>query len=192
MSGSGRVERWVERWGAHPLGPAALFAAAVLEACLFPAPTEAVFLALALARPRRAWRLAALATAGGVVGAGVGYWIGASFFERVGQPVLEWYGLFPRFEAVGALFRENLLLALATSGYTPVPWVLYTIAAGAFGVPLLPFLLGAAVGRGVKYGILAGLAWYLGPRVRAFLERHLLLFAAAVTLVVIVLVLLRT
>ena len=161
------------RWAAHPLGPALLFFSAVAEACLFPAPTEAVFLALAVGQPRRSARLAAVAVAGGLVGAALGYWMGAALFERLGRPVLEWYGLLPRFAAMGELYRGSLFAALATSGYTPVPFVLYTIAGGAFRVPLLPFLAGALAGRALKYAVLAGLAWWLGPAVHAFLARHL-------------------
>ncbi|HEX2191198.1 MAG TPA: VTT domain-containing protein [Longimicrobiaceae bacterium] len=161
------------RWAAHPLGPALLFLSAVAEACLFPAPTEAVFLALAVGRPRRSPHLALLAAAGGLAGAAVGYTLGARFFEGVGRPMLDGYGLLPRFEAVGALYRGSPLLALATSGWTPVPFVLYTVAAGAFGVPLLPFLAGAFAGRALKYAVLAALAWWLGPAVHAWLARHL-------------------
>lgn len=186
-TGEGRLDRWA----AHPLGPALLFLSGVLEACLFPAPTEALLVALALARPGRAWRLGALATAGGVVGAALGYWIGASLFERVGRPLLEWQGLMPRFDALGALYRDHLFLALATSGYTPIPYLLYTIAAGALGVPLLPFLAGSAMGRGIKYAVLAALVRWLGPRVRPFLERHFPLFVAAVTVIVAALLLAR-
>jgi membrane protein YqaA with SNARE-associated domain len=163
----------IERWAAHPLGPALLFLFAVLEACLFPAPTEALFLALAVGRPGRSWRLAALATAGGVVGAAAGYAMGAAFFERLGRPVLAWHGLLPRFEALGAAYDRHLFLALATSGYTPIPFMLYTIAGGALAVPLLPFLAGAAAGRALKYAVLAVLTRSLGPHVRRFLERHL-------------------
>jgi membrane protein YqaA with SNARE-associated domain len=161
------------RWAAHPLGPAVLFLSAVAEACLFPAPTEAVFLALPVGRPRRAPRLAALAACGGLVGAALGYAMGAALFERLGRPVLEWYGLPPRFAAMGELYRGSLFLALATSGYTPIPFVLYSIAGGAFRVPLLPFLAGALAGRALKYAVLAALAWWLGPAVHALLARHL-------------------
>jgi membrane protein YqaA with SNARE-associated domain len=179
------------RWAAHPLGPVLLFLSATAEACLFPAPTEAVFLALAVGRPRRSPRLALLAALGGLVGAAVGYAMGAALFERAGRPVLEWYGLAPRFEAMGGLYRGNLFLALATSGYTPVPFVLYTISAGAFGVPLLPFLAGAFAGRAVKYAVLAALAWYLGPAVHAWLARHLRLAMVLAAVLIAALLLAR-
>lgn len=182
---------WLDRWGEHPLGPALLVLFAVLEASVFPAPTEALFLALALVRPARSWRMAALATLGGAAGAAAGYWIGAALFDPVARPVLEWNGLLPRFHALGEVYRGHLVVALATSGYTPVPFLLYTIGGGAFGVPFLPFLAGAALGRAIKYAVLAALTWYLGPAVRAFLERHLVVAALLVTAALVLLLVLR-
>lgn len=166
-----RLAAWVVRLAEHRYGAGVLFVLAILEACVFPAPTEAVFLALGVGRPRRSWRLAAIATAGSLVGAGLGYLIGASFFASVGQPLLVWAGLLGGFEQVGRLYRDNLYVALLTSGYTPIPYVLYTIAAGAYEIPLLPFLGASLAGRGLKYVLLSLLTYYIGPVVRAALGR---------------------
>jgi membrane protein YqaA with SNARE-associated domain len=122
---------------------------AVVEGCLFPAPTEALYAALALARRT----------------------FGAALFERVGRPVLGSYGLLERVDAVAALYRDNAALALVTSGYTPVPYVLYGIVAGSAGIPLGTFVLYSAVGRGIKYALLGLLASVAGPPVRRWLIR---------------------
>lgn len=145
---------------------------AVLEACIFPAPTEALFVALALVRPGLSWWLVALTTGASGVGSLLGYGFGFALWDPVGRPVLEWMELTDRFNSVGSLYHENLFLALVTSGYTPIPFLLYTIAAGAFAVPLLPFLAGAMVGRGIKYLVIGTLTFYLGPTVRNVLDRH--------------------
>ena len=115
---------WALQLVEHPAGTAVLVALAVLEACVFPAPTEAAFVALGFAHPRRSWRLAAAVTAGSLVGAAVGYAVGAAYFERVGRPLLEAVGLLDEFLTVGDLYRGNAVLALVTSGYTPIPYVL--------------------------------------------------------------------
>jgi membrane protein YqaA with SNARE-associated domain len=159
------------RWASHPAGPALLFLFAAVEGCLFPAPTEALYAALALARPRRAWALAAVAAAGSVLGGIVGWTFGAALFERMGRPVLASYGLLERVDAVAALYRDNAALALVTSGYTPVPYVLYGIVAGSAGIPLGTFILFSAIGRGIKYAILGLLASVAGPPIRRWLIR---------------------
>jgi membrane protein YqaA with SNARE-associated domain len=163
---------WILRWADHPAGPLVLVLMAILEACLFPAPTEAMFIALALGRPRRSWWFAGLATAASVTGGVIGYYVGAAFFDEIARPVLSWYGLTDEMSAVARVYRANVFIALATSGYTPIPYMLYTIAAGAFGIPVPPFVAGSVVGRGIKYLILGALTYYLGPPVRAFLDRH--------------------
>jgi membrane protein YqaA with SNARE-associated domain len=182
------------RWADHPAGPALLFVFAVVEGCLFPAPTEALYAALALARPRRAWTLAAVAAAGSVLGGVVGWTFGAALFERVGRPVLASYDLLERVDAVAALYRDNAALALVTSGYTPVPYVLYGIVAGSAGIPLGTFVLFSAIGRGLKYVILGLLASVAGPPIRRWLirSRMRIMFAAAAVLLTALLLLVRT
>lgn len=162
--------RWA-RLAGHPAAPALLFAFAVVEGCLFPAPTEALYAALALAHPRRAWTLAAVAAAGSVLGGAVAWTLGAWFYARAGERVLGAYGLLGHVQAVAAAYRENAALALATSGYTPVPYVLYGIVGGASGMGLGTFVAFSAVGRGLKYAILAGLARAAGPALRRWMAR---------------------
>lgn len=160
------------RWAAHPAGPALLFGSAVLEGCLFPAPTEALQAALAVARPRLAWWLTAIATAGSVAGGLVAYAVGALFFEQWGAPLLERHGLLGGVERVGETLRDNAALALVTSGYTPVPYLLYGMTAGAVGIPLLPFIVFSTVGRALKYAFVGVLARWLGEPVRRLVARR--------------------
>lgn len=181
----GAPARWA-RWGKHPAGPALLFVSAVVEGCLFPAPTEALYAALALARPRRAWALAGVAAAGSVVGGAIGWTFGAVLFERVGRPVLDSYGLLERVDAVAALYRDNAALALVTSGYTPVPYVLYGIVAGSAGIPLGTFVLFSAIGRGLKYALLGLFASVAGPPIRGWLIRSRTRIAGAPAVAVVV------
>lgn len=159
------------RWGEHPAGPALLFGSAVLEGCLFPAPTEALFAALALARPRRSALLAAVATAGSVTGGVLGYLAGAALWDPVARPVLAWWGLEGGVSVVAAAYRRHLPLALLTSGYTPIPYLLYAYAGGSLGVPFLPFVLWSLAGRGIKFALLATATRWLGPPLRRLVSR---------------------
>lgn len=174
----------IERWARHPAGPALLFGFAVLEGTLFPAPTEALFLALALGRPRRVGWLLAIAVTGSVGGGALGYFLGAAFFESLG-PVLEWSGGLAQLDAVGGLYRDHLFITLATSGYTPIPYLVYTMAAGVFRIPLLPFLGYSLVGRGMKYLVLGAVALGLGRSIRTVLSRRTARSAAVVLAVLL-------
>lgn len=177
-----RALDWVLRWGEHPAGPAVLVLLALLEATVFPAPTEALLIALALGRPRRAWLFAALATVSSVAGGAVGYWMGGAAYEDAARLLLAAWGMLPHLDAVARVYRENFVLALVTSGYTPIPYMLYTIAAGAFELPFGPFVAGSFVGRALKYAPLALLAYLFGPAVRRLLDRYAGWVIAAVVL----------
>ena len=170
----------IERWARHPAGPLLLGVFAMLEACLFPAPTEALLAALSIARPERTWRLAAIAVGGSLVGSLIGYTAGHLAHGSVG-----WGSVgAERLEAIGSRYRAGAFWVLATSGFTPVPYVVYTVAGGVYGVPLLPFVAGAVVGRGLKYFLLGVLTRALGPYLREALARYGVV-AGALLLVVI-------
>ena len=182
----GRLLTWADR----PAGAAVLVVLALLEATVFPGPTEAMLVALTLARPRRAWAFAALATGASVAGGLIGYQLGAVFFESVTRPLLASYGLLDQATAVARVYRENALLALATSGYTPIPYLLYTTMAGASGQPVLPFVLGSLLGRALKYVPIAALAYVFGPAVHRLLRRYGWIAGAVAAAVVLGLLLL--
>lgn len=168
------TDHWLGRAARHPSGEWVLFVLAILEATLFPAPTEAAFVALGLARargPGPPWRLVTIATAGSLVGALIAYAIGAEYFERLGRPLLDRLGFVAEFEVVEGLYRDNTLLALLTSGYTPIPYVLYTITGGATALPLSTFIVGSLLGRGLKYALLGLVTFYAGPAVQAAFRR---------------------
>ena len=166
-----RAGRWLLTLADRRAGAAALVILAVVEATVFPGPTEAMLVALTLARPRRAWWFAALATGASVAGGIVGYHLGATVFGEVVQPLLDTYGLRGHAAVAQQLYRENAFIALATSGYTPIPYMLYTMMAGASGQPLWTFVLGSLAGRALKYAPIAALAYVFGPAVHRVLRR---------------------
>lgn len=174
-----RLYDWTLGWADRPGGTWALAALAFAESSFFPIPPDVLLMALALGRPRNALRFAAIATAASVLGGVLGYYIGLALFEQIGRPVLEWYGAMDKFEYVGALYRENLVVALGTAGFTPVPYKVFTIAGGAFAVPLLPFVLTSIVSRGARFFLVAGLIRLFGPPIKTFIDRYFNLLSIA-------------
>ena len=183
MTSSARVTAWLLAWGDRRSGAVVLVVLTLLEATIFPAPTEAMLLALCVSRPRRTPWFAALASVGSLAGGLIGYHLGASTFESIGTPTIHWLGAAESLPAVEAAYRSNAWVALLTSGYTPIPYMLYTMAAGAFSIPLDTFVLGSLGGRALKFIPLALLAWYIGPAVHRVAAR----FASAAGIVVVVL-----
>lgn len=181
-----RVVRWLLDRAERPGGLLVLVVLALLEATVFPAPTEAVLLALAIARPARAWWLGAVAAVASAAGGVIGYHLGLALFQEVARPIIASRGLLEQLDVLGRLYRGNTFLALASSGYTPIPYLLYTMAAGAMDVPLPTFVLGSLVGRALKYAPLAALAYFFGPAARRIVERYAGWVAGAVLVVLLI------
>jgi membrane protein YqaA with SNARE-associated domain len=155
----------------RPLGFAILVILALLEATVFPGPTEAMLVALTLGRRERVVWFAAVAIAASVIGGLAGYFLGATLFAELVQPLLASYGLTAHVDTVARVYADNMLLALGTSGYTPIPYMLYTAMAGVAELPLPTFVFGSILGRTLKYVPIALLAYVLGPRVHWALRR---------------------
>ena len=186
---SRRIVEWMLAWGDRPSGAWVLVVLTLLEATFFPAPTEAMLLALCISRPRRAWWFAGLAAVGSAAGGVIAYYLGAAMFAQIGEPLLAWLGFSEYLPDVADGYRDNAWLALVTSAYTPIPYMLYTMAAGAFAVPLGVFVVASVIGRALKYAPIAVAGAIFGPSVRRLLLRYagwagMLITAVLVTLVV--------
>lgn len=167
-----RLYDWTIGWADRPGGTWALFALAFAESSFFPIPPDVLLMALCIGRPRRSLWFAAVCTVGSVLGGMLGYYIGFALFEQIGRPVLEAYGVMDKFDWVGQQYRENLVLALGTAGFTPVPYKVFTIAGGAFQVPFLPFVVVSIVSRGARFFLVAGLIRIFGPTIKQFIDRY--------------------
>ncbi len=163
---------WVLSWADSPYGAAALFVLAVVEASFFFVPPDLLLIALCVGRPRRSLYFAGLCTVGSVLGGIGGYLIGYQLYELIGRSIIEFYDATEAFQRVGDLYRANLVLALGTAGFTPIPYKVFTIAAGAFAVPFVPFVVISAASRGARFFLVAGLIRSLGPQIRGFIDRY--------------------
>lgn len=167
-----RLYDWVLGWADRPGGAWALFGIAFAESSFFPIPPDVLLIPLVLGRPTRGLWFALVCTAGSVLGAAGGYVIGSFLFTSLGQPILELYGATDHYVSLGSMFNDNLWLTLGTAGFTPIPFKVFTIAAGAFGVAFLPFVVVSAASRGARFFLVAGLLRLFGERIRGFIERY--------------------
>jgi len=167
-----RAYHWTLSWAEHPQAQWALFFIALIEASVFPIPPDILLLALALGRPDLALRFSAICTAGSTVGAVLGYLIGMLLFASVAQPLLEFYGVMAQFEKVEVLFLDWGLWLVLIAGFSPIPFKVITIAAGAFGMPFIGFIVVALVSRGARFYLEGGLLRWGGERLREWVEKY--------------------
>ncbi len=158
---------WLVGWADSPAGPAMLGVLSAAEAVFFPLPPDPLLIALALAHPERALLYGALTTATSVAGGLVGHWAGMRF----GRPVLRRFHE-RHIERVERIFQKHGFWAVAIAGFTPLPFKLFTISAGVFGVPRVPFVLASIVGRAGRFMLIGALIFIWGDRFQEFLDER--------------------
>ncbi|MFC2967679.1 YqaA family protein [Acidimangrovimonas pyrenivorans] len=163
----------------------ALFAVAFIESSVFPVPPDVLIIPMVIARPNRAWLIAAVALAGSVLGGVLGYYIGSALYQTVGEPVLAFYGKLDAVDAFRARFNDYGAWAVLIAGVTPFPYKVITIVSGMTQLNFGVFMVASVVARGLRFFIVAALLWKFGAPIRDFIERRLgLLFTLAMLLLV--------
>jgi len=174
-----RLYDWVLHWADTPYGTPALSVLAFSEASFFPIPPDPLLLALAVGRSEKALWFGFYASVFSVLGGILGYGIGLFMMESVGYSILEFYGVMDKYETIQALYREYDAWAVAIAGFTPLPYKVFTIAAGAFDINFAIFVLASAASRGTRFFLEAGLVWKFGPGIRNFIDRYFNALAVA-------------
>lgn len=179
------VYDWMMRMAGHKRAPQALFAVSFAESSFFPIPPDVMLVPMVLADRSKAWSYATLCTVASVLGGIAGYAIGYLLFEFIGQPILAFYGQADKFGEVSRWFNEWGAWILIAKGWTPFPYKVLTILAGATHMNLLSFMVASVVARSMRFYLVAGLLYWFGEPIREFIERRLSLITT-VFLVVLV------
>jgi len=157
-----------------------------LESFILPFPPPDVMLApMSVAQPRNALRFAALTLAFSVLGGLVGYTIGAVLFEFAEPLIVDW-GYQSRFATVMTWFGEWGFWAVLVAGFSPVPYKIFTIAAGVLHLAVVPFLLASIVGRGARFFLVAWCLAKFGPAIESRLMRYIEIIGWAVVAALLV------
>lgn len=179
-----RIYDWIIALSAGPRALPALAVVAFTESSFFPIPPDAMLIPMVLAQPKRAWRIALVATAASVLGGIAGYYIGVYLYDTVGQWLITFYGLANGFDEFHKAYAEWGLWIILIKGLTPIPYKIVTIASGVAGYNLPVFILASIATRGARFFLVALLLRLYGEPIREFIERRLTL----VTTVFIVLI----
>jgi membrane protein YqaA with SNARE-associated domain len=135
----------------------AVFAYGVLQNFFVPGLSDALFLPLALAQPRRAYRLAIAAAMGSLLGASMLYWVGANALSTLTDTIGGWVGVTEDgLASAQAMLTDYGWLLVIGSAFSPLSTKLITASAGAFGMPYLLFIASYAAARCVR---VFGFAW---------------------------------
>ena len=158
-------------WAKHPKAPWYLGGLSFAESSFFPIPPDVMLAPMTLARPDRAWRLAMLTTLASVAGGALGYLIGLFALEWI-EPWLVSAGYWEAYQEAHAWFETWGFWAVLAAGFSPIPYKMFTIAAGTLAMFLPTFLLASIIGRGGRFFLVAGLIRWGGPAMEQKLRHN--------------------
>ncbi len=159
-------------WIAGPYGVWALFIIAFVESSIFPIPPDVFLIAMCIAMPSRAFFFASICAVGSVLGGVLGYGLGFWFMDSVGQQIIAWYGFDDKYLRVQELYRTYDAWAVGAAGFTPLPYKLFTITAGAFKLDLATFVTASAVSRAARFFLVAAVIWKFGAPVKYYIDKY--------------------
>ncbi|MDH3329380.1 MAG: VTT domain-containing protein [Desulfobulbaceae bacterium] len=167
-----RVYSRCMEWISTPAGIWALFFLAVAESSFFPIPPDVFLIALCIGVPKKSFRYASVCAIGSVIGGIIGYGLGLGFMDTLGVRILDLYGLHDKYETVQRLYQSYDAWAVGAAGFTPLPYKLFTITAGAFKINFWVFVLVSFVARSARFFMVAGLIYMYGARVQHFIYKY--------------------
>jgi len=184
-----KMVEWVNRKVDNPRKDLWLFVLAFTESSFFPIPPDMLLIGILLTKERvRAYRYAFITSISSVAGGVFGYLIGLALFDTVGVHIVSLYHLEDEMSYIAKIFSENAFLSILVSAFTPIPYKLFTISAGLFAVPFVPFFVASVLGRSARFYLEAALLKRYGARVSSFIKKWFDLISIGIILLVILVV----
>ncbi len=185
MSFLQRIYTRCMEWIATPAGIWALFFIALAESSFFPIPPDVFLIALCIGDPKKSFKYAAVCAAGSVIGGALGYGLGLGFMDTAGLYILNLYGLHEKYDVVQNLYQKYDALAVAAAGFTPLPYKLFTITAGAFKINFVTFIVVSALSRAARFFLVSALIYHFGAPVQYFINRYFNILSVAFLLLLV-------
>ena len=185
---------WVLHWADTKYGMPALFILAFAESSFFPIPPDVLLIALAMGNRSKAFRFALVCSIGSIIGGIAGYSIG-HFAWWSGKNVYSSLALFffdnvpgfsvDIFQKIRSQYELNNILIVFTAGFTPIPYKIITITAGAFNINFPMFLLASSVSRTARFFLVSLLIWKFGEPITTFIDKYFNLLTIIFTILLV-------
>lgn len=159
-------------WAGHKHAEKYLAFISFIESIFFPVPTAFMLAPMSVAKPERAVRLAIIATVTSVAGAVLGYLLGSLAMDII-HPLLVDVGYIDKYNTAVAWFHDWGFWAVIVAGFSPIPFKLFTLSAGALNMALIPFLLAALAGRSAHFFMVSLLMGWAGPRLEPTVKKYI-------------------
>lgn len=164
----------VLNWSKHRHAPKYLFGLSFAESSFFPIPPDVMLAPMALAQPSKALYFALLTTIASVLGGILGYAIGYFAFDMIAE-WLQTTRYWDKYLLSKEWFDKWGVWAVFIAGFSPIPYKVFTIAAGGLAMSFPPFVLASIVGRGARFFLVAILLGWGGEKLentlRVYMDR---------------------
>lgn len=180
-----RLYNWVLGWAETPYGVPALFVLAVAESSFFPIPPDVLLIALGLAIPTKALRYALWCAIGSVLGGVIGYYLGFALWSSVEPLIIPRLFSAAKFDQVTGLYNEYGVPIVFAAGFTPIPYKVFTVAAGVAEINLPAFIATSFIGRGARFFLVAAVIRRYGAQAKDFIDRYFNLVTLAFTILLV-------
>jgi len=172
---------WVLSWSNSRWGAFALFFLAFIESSFFPIPPDVLLIALCLgSRSKSIYYVivCSLGSAlGGIFGYSIGYFLWWNSAQEFSQFANFFFNTIPGFSAeiffdIKQKYEEWNFWVIFVSGFTPIPFKVFTVSAGAFNINFNLFLIASLIARSARFLIIGGLIWRFGEPIRSFIDKY--------------------
>ena len=190
-----RLYDWVLSWASSPYAVPVLFTVSFVESSFFPIPADPLLIALILGLRKRAFYYAFICTAGSVFGGIFGYFVGSFLwwtetmdFSSIATFFFTYVPGFTEqlFYNIQAQYESYNFVVIFTAAFTPIPYKVFSISAGAFDINFLTFVVASILGRGLRFYGITGVLWYFGRPVKKIIDKYFDLLAILLLLISII------
>ena len=183
----GPLYEQVLTWSRHRYAERYLAAMSFAESSFFPIPVDVMLAPMCLANRSKWVRFATIATVFSVLGGLGGYAIGWGMFEAI-EPWLSESHYWDAYLTARDWFDRYGVWVVFVAGFSPIPYKVFTIAAGVAALNLPAFFIGSLIGRAARFFLVAGLVRLGGERFETTLARHIERIGWAVVVISVVLI----
>jgi membrane protein YqaA with SNARE-associated domain len=177
----------VIEWSRHRYAERYLAALSFAESSFFPIPVDVMLAPMCLAERKKAWRYALVATVFSVLGGLAGYAIGVVGFDLI-EPWLRESHYWSAYETSTDWFDRYGVWVIFVAGFSPIPYKVFTIAAGVAALNPLLFFVASVIGRGARFFLVASLIVWGGDRLEDTLQKHVERIGWAVVVAVLAII----
>ena len=164
------------------------------EAIFFPIPPDILLIPLCIGNRKKIFNFFIICTIFSIIGAICGYFIGKNIWwtnQNQFSNIAIWFfdfvpgvnsSLFYEIKEKYDLYNFWIIF---TAGFTPIPFKIFTISAGAFNLSFTMFFIASSLSRALRFLVLSTLIYIYGVSIKEFIDRYFNLLSVIFTILFI-------